>query len=346
MNNNPTKVEKLKALIESSDSVLITSHISPDPDALCSVLLAGTSLEAKYPGKKIMMSMEELTGELNFLTGYERIVHNPLLKSIQNHSPELIIILDAMNFGRCTRGEISEVKSLSKELGCKLAIIDHHEPDGVDENDIYINNGSPACAQDAYEIFIKGFGVRPEGFAQSAMLGIISDTNRFLYDNLQHKQTFDITDELIDAGASIEKIVYDGSRYSVLDMQVISEAAKNTCEEKGYTYSFLSDSFIEDWLSKKLTADQLKRGGGYYLNEFIRNIGKNMWGFMVYRDIAETDASIYSVSCRSVNGVKDVSALAKVLGGGGHKAAAGAKFEANDVEEAVAKVKAVISGIA
>jgi nanoRNase/pAp phosphatase (c-di-AMP/oligoRNAs hydrolase) len=40
--------------------------------------------------------------------------------------------------------------------------------------------------------------------------------------------------------------------------------------------------------------------------------------------------------------VKDVSAIAASLGGGGHKGAAGAKFEAPSLESAISKVKAAI----
>lgn len=333
---------KLKSLIASSRKILITSHISPDPDALCSVLLAGTILKLNYPNKHIVMNMEELTGELNFLSGYERITQKPLIQAVDEAEPELIIIVDAMNFSRCTRGDVETVRQRVKTLNAKLAIIDHHEPEGIEDNQVYINNHSPACAQDCYEIFVKTHEKLPDGYAQTAMLGIISDTNRFMYDNPRHKATFDVVDELIDAGASIEKIVNLGSRYSVDDMRVMGELAKNLQVTPEYTYTFIGDDFMDEWVSKDKKADELKLGAGYFVNEFIRNINGNQWGFMVYRDIAVKEP-VYSVSFRAVSGIKDISLLAKALGGGGHKAAAGAKFQATSTQDALEKVKAAIA---
>jgi nanoRNase/pAp phosphatase (c-di-AMP/oligoRNAs hydrolase) len=339
------QLNTLKKLIGSSERILITSHISPDPDALSSVLLAGTGIETNFPDKKVLMSMEELTGDLNFLSGYDKMVHQPFITSLKELKPDLIIIVDAMNFGRVSRGDDNDIKQAVSNLGSKLAIIDHHEPDGVEKNDVYINNQSPSCAQDCYEIFIKGFDKKPVGYAQTAMLGIISDTNRFMYDNPNHSKTFDTVDELLDAGASIEQIENLSSRFSIDDMMVLGELAKNVNVATDYTYSYLPDDFINQWLQKNKTAGDLKRGSGYFINEFVRNINGNTWGFMVYRDIA-TDEKVYSVSFRAVSGSKDVSQIAKKLSGGGHKSSAGAKIMANSVEDAIDMVKTTIASLA
>jgi nanoRNase/pAp phosphatase (c-di-AMP/oligoRNAs hydrolase) len=54
------------------------------------------------------------------------------------------------------------------------------------------------------------------------------------------------------------------------------------------------------------------------------------------------EPGLYGVSLRSVNGTKDVSKIANQLGGGGHKGASGARFEAEDIDAALEKVKQVI----
>ena len=337
--NNP---KILADLINSSNSILVITHISPDPDALCSLLLAGTTLKANYHDKKIAMNSEELTGGLDFLASYNDIELQSLETAIDKHQPDLIIMVDAMNFKRCTRDNHEAVSVKVKSGGIRLAIIDHHEPENVEPNDLYINHGSPAATQDVYELFFRQLGLKkPDGYAQTAMLGIVSDTNRFMYDNPRHRETFMVTDELLDAGASIEELENKRNRFTKNEMMVLAELAANVTQDKDYTYSYISDEFKNEWFKAGKSPEELKLGCQIFVNDYIRNIGSNRWGFMVYPDLLG-GSNLYSASFRSVSGDKDVSKITKFLGGGGHKASAGAKFEATSVQEALNRVKAAI----
>jgi len=335
--------QKLKALIEGAQRILVITHIAPDPDALCSLLLAGTTLKENYPDKEIMMSSEELTGDLGFLTGYPDIKVQPLYEAIENHRPNLIIMVDAMNFKRCTRNDDQAVAAKVKSEDIRLIIIDHHEPEAIEANDLYVNNSSPAASQDVYELFFNQMELqRPEGYAQTAMLGIVSDTNRFMYDNPRHRDTFAIINDLLDAGASIEQLENQLRRFTKNEMTVLAELSANITLENDFTYSFISDEFKTEWLNSGKTPEELKLGCQIFVNEYIRNIGANLWGFMVYPDLLG-GPDLYSASFRSVSTAKDVAEIAKSLGGGGHKASAGAKFEAGSVKEAVDKVLAALA---
>jgi bifunctional oligoribonuclease and PAP phosphatase NrnA len=325
-------------LLDSSSRILVITHISPDPDALCSLLLTGTTLRANYPDKNITMSSEELTGGLDFLAGYADIRLQALAEAVDSHQPDLIIMLDAMNFQRCTRGDSQAVADKVRATGIKLAIIDHHQPEGVEPSDLYINHDSPAATQDVYELFFNQMGMRkPDGYAQTAMLGIVSDTNRFMYDNPRHRDTFAVVDDLLDAGASIEELENKRNRFTKNQMLVLAELAANVTLKKDFTYSYISDDFKDQWYSSGKTPEELKLGCQIFVNEYTRNIGTNRWGFLVYPDLLG-GPSVYSVSFRSVSGAKDVAEIAKRLGGGGHKASAGAKFEATSLNQALKRV--------
>jgi phosphoesterase RecJ-like protein len=171
------------------------------------------------------------------------------------------------------------------------------------------------------------------------MLGILSDTFRFRYDNPLHKETFRIVSELIDAGASIEKLESRLNRYSKPQMQVLAHLAENIIanDEAGFSYSWVYDDFAKKWIEQGNSTEDFKAGCELFVNQFIRNIDQNLWGFIVYQDFSAGDRN-YSVSFRSDGGQKDVSAIAKSLGGGGHKPAAGAKFEAAGMMDAINKV--------
>ena len=337
--NSPTP--ELKNLIENSNRILITSHISPDPDAICATLLMGKTLELGFPDKEVRMILEEEPNrDLSFLTGYKEIVFGNILKAAKDFRPGLFIILDAMNFQRVSRSDGAELKKLvTDELRAQLAIIDHHTDIGLEKSDVYINSHLPATAQEVYGLLFKSLELKkPEGYAQTALLGIVSDTARFKYENPAHRQTFEVVNELLDAGASIEALEYRLERYTRQQMAVFSVLSKYLIDSgKGYSYTYLDLADIGS-----SDSDAVKTACEIFTVQFIRNIENNYWGFIVYPEQVNGKTA-YSVSLRSAAGTKDVSEIAGMLGGGGHRTAAGAKgIGANSAIEAIKKVQSVI----
>jgi phosphoesterase RecJ-like protein len=335
-------IDKFKQLIDQAERILITSHISPDPDSISSLLLTGTTLEANFPDKQIVMTAEELLSDLKFLSGYDQIVRQPLEAAVNSHNPDLVIIVDANNFNRCTRGNGDEIAGKLQAAGAKVAIIDHHEPVEVAQNNAYINRSNPAAVQDVYETFFYALKLKkPAGFAQTTMLGIYSDSGGFIYENKQHRQTFKIVDELLEAGVNLEELVNRLHNYSAISVRTLGELAKNLGEYKGFSFSYVGDEFIQQYSADSDGFEDIRTAIGLFANDFIRNIDDRQWGFVVSKDIRGGD-NLYSVSFRAISNAKDISIIAKQMGGGGHKPAAGAKFQASSVKEAVEKVKAVI----
>ncbi|MBI2285210.1 DHH family phosphoesterase [Candidatus Saccharibacteria bacterium] len=328
--------------VENSKKILITSHISPDPDAVCSTLLLGRSLKLEYPSKNIEMVIEEQPArDISFLEGYGDIKFNKLLEIAKEIKPDLIIIADAMNYERVSRSDGAAIRELAREeLGSKLIIIDHHTEIGLESSNLYINNHLPATVQEIYELLFNSLGLeKPSGFAEATLLGIITDTSRFKYDNPKHRQTFGLVSDLLDAGASIESLEYRLDRYSILQMKAVANLSKNITDSgRDYSYSFIDDDLKKD-ASKN--PDDFKMACEEFTNGYVRNIDNNYWGFIVYPEFVNGD-TVYSVSFRSVGGHKDVSLIAGMLGGGGHKAAAGAKFSAKNIEDALDKVRQAV----
>ena len=335
-------IDTFKNLIQNSKRILITSHISPDPDAISSVLLLGRTLKTNFNDKEIQMVLEEKPArDLSFLAGFDEIQFMNLLDTVRQFRPDLFIMVDAMNFDRISRNDADQMRATVRGGGLKRAIIDHHTEVGLETNDLYINNQLPATAQEIYDLLFKKLGMeKPAGWAETALLGIITDSARFKYDNPKHRETFQIVSELLDEGASIERLENRLDRYTKDQMSVFASLANNIVDSgKGYTYSFI-DKNPDD----KLAEDQsYKMACELFTSQFIRNIGSNQWGFIVYPEIVEGKTT-FSVSFRSVSGLKDVAAIAGKLGGGGHKQVAGAKgIKAANVKEAVQKVQQAIT---
>jgi len=159
------------------------------------------------------------------------------------------------------------------------------------------------------------------------------------------KKLFSFAEELVSAGADIELIKNQLESYTEADMKVLGELAGNLGHGDSYSYSFLSDTFIESWQQSGHSHLQLQRPTNSFLNNYIRNIGGRSWGFIVYRNALQGE-DYYSASFRSQGGTPDVSVIAVKLGGGGHKPAAGAKFEAESLEQAIGIVNDTISSLA
>lgn len=339
------QITKFKQLIDASSKVIITSHISPDPDALASVLLLGTTLKLNFADKQIQMVLEEKpASDLSFLEGYDQVQFKQLLQSVDNFKPNLLIMVDAMNLERCCRNDGQAVREALKTMGTKTAIIDHHEKVDADQADFYYNQDSPACAEDIYDLAFKQLGFnKPHGYAQTTLLGIITDTARFKYNNPQYKATFGIVSELLDSGASIEELENRIQRYNHQQMTVFANLAKNITDSgKGYTYTFIDDDFDLPGQTQEMKISSFKAACEIFTSQFLRNFENNNWGFVVYPDLM-AGPGMYAVSLRAVSGGKDVAAIARQLGGGGHKQAAGAKnIQADSVTEAIQKVKQVI----
>lgn len=334
---------KLLEQIKRSEQILITSHISPDADAVSSLLLMGTTLIANFPSNNIEMVMEELYPEVNFLDNYERIEEIKLAAAIDKYSPDLLIMLDGNSYDRFSRKESDAIRRLVKEKHIKTAIIDHHEGGNIEKADIYINQESPATAMDVYEICFEKLGLKaPSGYAQTALTGIYADSGGFKFSKPPRRgKMLVIAKELVEAGADIEQLYFHLNRYSKKDFEVIGELIKNLSADGDYSYTWLGDDFIKKWLERRSQTD-LQPGTDVFINEYIRNIDGKEWGFVIYKNTLQGE-NYYSVSFRSISGVKDVSAIAAKLGGGGHKPAAGAKFEAESVEDALSQVKAAIA---
>ena len=339
-------IEKIGQLIEKSERILITSHISPDPDAVSSVLLLGRALKESFQDKKIVMVMEEEPlSDLSFLHGYDLLKFVSLNQTLVDLEPDLFVIVDANSYGRVARNEGEQIRSFVAKRKEKLTtiIIDHHELEGCEDVDIFINNKRPACAEEVYALCFEQLRLKkPEGYAEAALLGIVSDTQRIRFDHPGYRETYRIVSDLQDAGASVEKLEARLERHNKNELEVIGHLATNITGHDGYTYSFISDEFLNDWRAKNKPVADLKNATELFVNTFIRSFEGNNWGFVVYPELV-AGPGWWGVSFRALSGIKDVASIANKLGGGGHKPAAGAKIKAKSVEEAIQKVQQAIS---
>jgi len=336
-------IDKFKDLLQQSNKILVTSHISPDPDAVASTLLLSGALKLNFPGKSIEMILEEEPDALSFISGYNQIKFAPLDEAIVELKPDLFILVDVANFSRASRKGGEKLREYIKLNQVKVVIIDHHEPEGRDESDLYINSIKSASVQEIYGLIFSQLNFKkPDDSAQVAMTGLYGDTGGFTYVDVSNADALELAAKLVREGATVEALKYQLNQFSEDQMQVVSELAKNLSHFKDFTYSYLGDEFVDNWQKSGKPQASLQRANKIFIDNYIRNIDGRDKGFIAYLNSLEGE-NIYSISFRAARGSQDVSKLARALSGGGHKSSAGGKVEAKTIQEALGKIQEVIA---
>jgi phosphoesterase RecJ-like protein len=337
--------EKFKQLVVAANKIVVTAHIAPDPDAVASSLLLTETLKTNFPEKQTELVLEERPAEnLNFLYGFNDMRNMPLADALKEIKPDLVIITDTDNFDRVSRSRANDIRDYLKSNNVPVAVIDHHERDERDTLAVIINRHAAAAAEEVYHLCFDVYGwKKPEGYAETTLLGIVMDTVRFRYENPLHRETFAIVNDLLDAGADIQRLQDKIDRYTDDQMAIMTQLAVNMKAEGDHTYSYIEDDFFKQYMAAGKSYADFKAIIGMYNDEFIRKVADRRWGYIVYQDPSLPNT--YKVSFRAITGAKDVRAIALILKGGGHVPAAAATLKATNISAALAQVRDAIKQV-
>lgn len=313
--------QMIKSLIVNAKSVLISSHVRPDGDAIGSVLGLGNAL--KEIGKKVVMVLSDgIPSNFHYMHG-AKLVKRDVPKDLVF---DLTISLDASDLER-TGGIFGD-----REITLN---IDHHIT-----NTLYakFNLNDPSsvatCALLAENMESWGLSINSET-ASLLMTGIITDTIGFRTSNMSSR-ALRIAADLIDKGANLPQLYEHALTNKTFPQLIYWGHALKKLER--------NDRLV--WTT--LTLDDRKNAGyngndDADLNAILTSI--------IDADITilfvEQNNGHVKVSWRGKPGF-NVSELAYTLGGGGHPAASGAdiKGEVGDVQNnVIEKTLELLKGI-
>jgi len=300
----------------------IAGHQNPDGDTLgCGLALASV---LKRLGKKTyIFSADPVPENLLFLPGIKTIHAGKLPPG----SFEAAVLLECS-----TPGRAGYLGGTLEKCGVVLNI-DHHrtfEPYGHVN---YVNPAASSTAEILYGFFEKMKIPLTRHEAECLYVGLATDTGRFHYPSTTAR-AHEVASGLIRAGAGtaeINNLVYSTRAFPALKLL---GAALNRLE--------LSDGgkTAVSFLTRK---DIVSAGASTQHAEDIVNYGLMVPGTGVSVMFREEEGRI-AVNFRS-KGAVDVSLIAKKLGGGGHRNAAGCKLRV-PLKEAMRKTLAVIKAAA
>jgi phosphoesterase RecJ-like protein len=330
-------------VIKSSNSILLHCHPSPDPDSLGSALATKFALESI--GKKVTI----ISGDSSIPKGF---YHFPGAESVLNQNYgqtdlsqfDLFIIQDTGSLEM-----ISRKAPVVFPEHLKTVVIDHHASNKGFAQQNIVAIQYPSTTEILFDLFTL-WGIEfSHDMAVNLYIGLFTDTGGFRYDRVT-KHSFAMASTLVElAPDMIEaiKIMENSSSEGRINFLGLALSQKkvfkfNESESAGVSADGTDlGSFVISYISH---ADVTRLGltpddwSGSEISYILRSVvGWNVSCLLIEATPGESKASF-----RTRDQVKfDVSKVALALGGGGHKAAAGAVVSLPALE-AVEKVAETI----
>ena len=311
--------DEIAALIDEAKTIAICAHTSPDGDALGSQLALMQLIDERWPGRAVscLLADSDPTPRIYaFLPGAERLMH----VADYDLDPDLFICVDLSSPSRL--GEAQVVL----ERAHKVAIIDHH-PCSEPYGEAALIRPSAAAAGVMVAEFAQHLGVEiTRDMAQCLFCAIVTDTGRFQYQNAD-AEAFQVASQLVDAGASPSEVslnVYQSYRLQYLHLKSAVMGRIMTFERGRIAYSYATNEDL------RRTGASLDECDG--LIDVVRSVSGSELALFL-KEVADGKVR----GNLRAKGNHDVSAVARMMGGGGHRAAAGFTVEGS-VDDALCKV--------
>src|SRR5829696_4528861 len=295
-------VEELRA----GERFLLTTHEGPDGDALGSLLALHNALEQLGKDSVMFLAAKEfpLPVEYRFL---------PLTDVF--HEPPADVVDRVLVFLDCGNIERMPVSFLRRD-GAQVINIDHHH-DNTRFGTVNVVDTDASCtAQIVFEVVKRlGLELTPD-MASALYVGLVTDTGRFMYENTD-PAAHRMAAELLEAGVDVDdtyRRLYE--RVPLEKLKLIARALeKIECYDDGR----LAVTYIDAGDYEAAGAEEVLTEG---IIDFLRALEGTAVAAMI-RDKTDGGRTARKVSLRSTDGTVDVSAIARVHGGGGHRRAAG-----------------------
>ena len=300
--------------IKASKSVLLHCHPSPDPDSVGSALAMKFALESMAKKATIIRGDSEIPQAFMHFPGADSILAKNFFE-VDLKEFDLFIIQDSSSLDR-----VSGLKEIEMPLDLPTVVIDHHKSDpsfGTIAN--IVDSSYPATALILFDLFkIWKVKITPE-IAANLFIGTYTDTGGFKYGGVTSR-VFAVASELAEVYPSFSNLIATMENSRRPD-EVISIG--------------LMLASTKTFLGGRMAVASISKAEIYSHNMAVGDLSTS-WASSVLRSVigwdidvccVEIGEGIVKASFRTRDSEKyDLSKIAVALGGGGHKAAAGASL--------------------
>lgn len=314
------KLDQMDQTIRQAQTIAIAAHKNPDGDAYGSVLGLGQVLRAM--GKEVDMLAFEKVNHLSYIPHLDLLTEGKEEKTY-----DLFVLLDLGDKPRM--GEAIHAFERSKHSLC----FDHHMTnEKICDINLVMPDASSTC--EVLTLFLDQYGYEiNQDAATSLYVGLITDSNRFLYDTARSR-AMRVGARLIDLGADVDWVYLN--EYNADDPKVLAFTGKIIRDA-----DFLQDGKVALCALRK---DEAKEYGLAVKDvDMMVDSLRSLAGVEVACQVREESQEESKVSFRSKS-YFNVADLAIQLGGGGHKKASGATIKGS-VDQVYGQMKKLLQEI-
>ena len=306
-----TEVDAVVEELRGARKLLLTTHENPDGDALGSLIAMHRVLQQIGKDSLMYMSPDEfpLPYEYRHFTFDDMVGAPP-----EDLDERVVVFLDCGNIDRMP------VDFLQRD-GLHIVNIDHHH-----DNTRFgtVNLVSPQASCTAEIVFglaaELGAEITPK-IAEALYVGLVTDTGKFMYENTT-AAAHRMAAALIDAG--VNPHVLGRSLFEDLPfrrLQLLSRALQRIVryDDGAITLTTLTRPDFEETGALETDSEGII--------DNLRSVEATKVAVLVRELLADDRRGQSKVSLRATDGSVDVSIIARQLGGGGHRQAAGASTE-------------------
>ena len=314
--------EQVVEELRRADKLFLTTHENPDGDALGSLLGMQRILEQVRKDSVMYMS----PGELPLPHEYRSMDFEGLLGAPPADIGErLVVFLDCGNIDRMP------VDFLKRE-GIRIVNVDHHH-DNTRFGTVNLVAPEASCTAEIVMGIASELGaVLTPVIADALYVGLVTDTGRFMYENAT-AAAHQMAAELIEAGVQPQRVfrrLFEDLPFERL--QLLSRALASVARYEGgaITLAMLTRRDFEETGASENDSEGIV--------DHIRAVEGTAVAVLVRELLGDERRDQRKVSLRSTDGSVDVSRIARALGGGGHRRAAGFTTELGP-DELVAAIR-------
>ena len=294
--------------VKEYDKIVIARHIGADPDALGSTLGLKEMILNTFPNKKVSC-VGVYSSVFKYMGKMDKLNEDEIKDS-------LLIVCDTPNIPR--------IDGIDDPKKFKYVIkIDHHPEVDHFEDLKWVDVKSSSVCQMLIELsYETRFKMNKEA-AEKFYMGLVSDTNRFLYEYTTPK-TFELVSKLIrDYKIDIVSLYNNLYQRPLIDVRFQGFVAQNLkVSESGLAYLYIDDKTIQ------------KFGGDTGLSGNVIGSFNNINEILVWVIFTEDKKQgIIKVNARSRGPI--INEVLEKFGGGGHALASGARLKSEDEMEKV-----------
>jgi phosphoesterase RecJ-like protein len=320
MNNTPLPWEAAVELILRSTHPLLICHVSPDGDAIGSLLGLGTGLRAL--GKTVILACESPPPpKFSFLCGYDTIVD-----AVDAGHVDLVIGLDSSDVAR-----LGNVYDAGQFSGTPLINVDHHVTN-LHFGDVNLVDTTAASATQIILTLLDHLGISiDQDIATCLLTGIATDTVGFRTANVT-PQVMETAMRLMEAGASLSYVTHRAfNQRPLAELALLARGLSRLQARNGLAHSEIT-------LADRRACGYQGDGDAGLVGMLVRTKEVHISAVLSEKENNEVE-----IGFRADPGY-DVAQIALSLGGGGHPAASGCTIEGS-LETAKARVLPMLRAV-